>query len=605
MLLPCLAHLLWISSCISVNAFPAASDAQQTFQLSAPAQTFAARPARFGYTRLVDLPDDYDQGLKNETNPLRNIQVHHPPIVPAGGKQCTVELLQHDFANSYYSPALAKYKPPTACGPASSWASIVLNLTVTSNGTQFDRLASLSLANVEIWRTSTAEPTRSGIIWTYEKDVSRFIPLFAESGHLIFELNNIVNERYTGIFSTTLSATFYSATEDFPAPASADLIIPLTTGRKKGSQMLMYPGDTSVDVKVPINTAEAWLEVIATGAADEEFWYTNVLDSYQYVYPDAGLIGKGPFREVELFIDGKLAGVVYPFPVIYTGGANPLLWRPLASLRAFDIPSFYIDVSPFLTMLTDGASHNFTFTILGQGEAGSINSLWFITGALHVVLDPTSPPVRTTGRMLEYSVTPLPELVAFGEVSKDKKRLTTTVKASRSVNILSLLKMGSGRKTVHFGQAAYFSNTQYYDDGGAYEQVEQSTSVITTSTHSGQLALRDTYTFPLGITTNYSGLPDSFSANLDTYAYNRALQLPLALGGRGKPTATRSQQEGWATITGRTGNFSLGFGETTERYSFWGERGETYEELTKAVNSTIASRKRGGSLAGRAGSPGF
>jgi hypothetical protein len=42
--------------------------------------------------------------------------------------------------------------------------------------------------------------------------------------------------------------------------------------------------------------------------------------------------------------------VVHPFPVIYTGGANPLLWRPLASLRAFDIPSMYLDLTPFLPM---------------------------------------------------------------------------------------------------------------------------------------------------------------------------------------------------------------------------------------------------------------
>lgn len=41
---------------------------------------------------------------------------------------------------------------------------------------------------------------------------------------------------------------------------------------------------------------------------------------------------------------------MYPFPVIYTGGANPLLWRPLASLRAFDVPSAFIDVSPFLPL---------------------------------------------------------------------------------------------------------------------------------------------------------------------------------------------------------------------------------------------------------------
>lgn len=79
-----------------------------------------------------------------------------------------------------------------------------------------------------------------------------------------------------------------------------------------------------------------------------EFWYANTLDRWRNHWPSSDLTGKGPFREVQVFVDGTIAGVVYPFPVLYTGGANPLLWRPLASLRAFDIPSFFVDISPFL-----------------------------------------------------------------------------------------------------------------------------------------------------------------------------------------------------------------------------------------------------------------
>lgn len=43
-------------------------------------------------------------------------------------------------------PAIVPYNPPKGF---TTWAAIVLNLTVTSKGTQFDRLASLSLNNVE------------------------------------------------------------------------------------------------------------------------------------------------------------------------------------------------------------------------------------------------------------------------------------------------------------------------------------------------------------------------------------------------------------------------------------------------------------------------
>ncbi|BGP36823.1 hypothetical protein JCM10449v2_000725 [Rhodotorula kratochvilovae] len=501
-------------------------------------------------------------------------------------------------------PAVANFTPPTGCGTPGTWASIVLNLTVTSNGTQFDRLASISLGHVEIWRTSTAEPTRSGIVWSYEKDVTRFSPLFAKEGQLMFQLDNVITDKYTGVFSTQLTATFYVETPDFPAPAAADLIVPLTTGSKNSSQMLVYPGQDSVTPTLPINTAEAWLEIIATGAADEEFWYTNVLDRWSEYFPDAGLIGKGPLREVQVRIDGQLgalafplfhlceltlnvtAGFVYPFPVIYTGGANPLLWRPLASLRAFDVPSAFIDVSPFLPMLSDSLPHEFAFSVLGQGKDGSVNDNWFITGALHLVLDPSNPPVRTTGRMLSYDVAPLPLIISAGFPSPDGKTLRTLLSVQRTLDIRAELETGAGRKEVRVSHEVRFENDQFYDDYGTYERVSQSTSSLYTSQHNNRTLLRDVSSFPLSLTTNYT-LFDSahrFSASLPAYAYNRALSLPPALGGvEGAARVTKSTQEGEAEITGREGARSTGWGRLEERYSFMGERGETYEEVVKAV----------------------
>lgn len=84
----------------------------------------------------------------------------------------------------------------------------------------------------------------------------------------MFELNNIVNEHYTGIFSVSLDATFYSPTK-FPVPTSADLILPISTQARESSQMLIYPGDASSAVQIPSNTAQAFLEVLATGARYE------------------------------------------------------------------------------------------------------------------------------------------------------------------------------------------------------------------------------------------------------------------------------------------------------------------------------------------------
>jgi hypothetical protein len=53
----------------------------------------------------------------------------------------------------------------------------------------------------------------------------------------------------------------------------------------------------------------------------------------------------GPFREVQLLIDKRLAGVVFPYPVIYTGEFLPSIWRPMVSYGAFDSPTYYVSAA--------------------------------------------------------------------------------------------------------------------------------------------------------------------------------------------------------------------------------------------------------------------
>ncbi|GAA5994820.1 uncharacterized protein JCM10292_004373 [Rhodotorula paludigena] len=419
----------------------------------------------------------------------------------------------------------------------------------------------------------------------------------------MLELNNIVDDAYTGIFSTVLTATFYRSTLDFPAPARANVILPITARSKNSSQMLVYPGDASVEINVPQNSAEAWLEVVATGAAEEEFWYTNILDRWRDYFPGSPMPGKGPLREVQVRVDGQLAGAFNPFPVIYTGGANPLLWRPLASLRAFDIPSFFLDITPFLPILCDGRSHSISFSVLGQGENGSICQHWaqrFITGALHIVLDTTDPPVRTTGRMLRYTAPSSPLILSLGLPSPDGKSLKTVVNASRRFDILAELDTGAGKKEVEVSGLGGFENTQYLTDRGDYEAVSQHTYSRYTSKHNNRTVLRDLSSFPLSITTNYTlfSTQHRFSAVLDAYGYDRSLTLPPALGGvEGRARRTKSSQRGAAEILGRNGRASYGWGRMEEEYAYHGDGGETYHEEVKAENATVVRRKRWGSLA--------
>lgn len=58
-----------------------------------------------------------------------------------------------------------------------------------------------------------------------------------------------------------------------------------------------------------------------------------------------GLYGYSPLREVQLLIDGMLAGVAWPFPTIFTGGVVPGLWRPIVGIEAFDLKEYEVDIT--------------------------------------------------------------------------------------------------------------------------------------------------------------------------------------------------------------------------------------------------------------------
>ncbi|MFS8018079.1 putative peptide-N(4)-(N-acetyl-beta-glucosaminyl)asparagine amidase [Helianthus anomalus] len=66
---------------------------------------------------------------------------------------------------------------------------------------------------------------------------------------------------------------------------------------------------------------------------------------------------------------------VVPFPMIFTGGINPLFWEPVVSIRAFNLPSFDIDLTPFFGLLLDDKNHSIGIQI-ADGIDANLN-LWF------------------------------------------------------------------------------------------------------------------------------------------------------------------------------------------------------------------------------------
>ncbi len=116
--------------------------------------------------------------------------------------------------------------------PSCAFNRVVMNFTVTSAGRQFDRLALMYFGDTEVWRTSTAEPKATpGIRWVYEKDMTEYLYFWKSPQKVIFDLGNLINDKYTGPFNTTLTATFFQTDVDTTQGPPSDLIIPSRRAR--------------------------------------------------------------------------------------------------------------------------------------------------------------------------------------------------------------------------------------------------------------------------------------------------------------------------------------------------------------------------------------
>lgn len=80
----------------------------------------------------------------------------------------------------------------------------------------------------EIWRTSTAMPTRTGIYWNYQKDMTVWTTLLKEDQKVIMEMDNIYDTVFTGAYNVTITALYYNDAYAI-SPTPADIILPLSS----------------------------------------------------------------------------------------------------------------------------------------------------------------------------------------------------------------------------------------------------------------------------------------------------------------------------------------------------------------------------------------
>jgi len=172
----------------------------------------------------------------------------------------------------------------------------------------------------------------------YCKDVTDYSALFTSGQPYTISVPNYLGGLLTGVMHISASLTFYEPDASHPAPAVPDQVVGLGTHYVSSPQPTDYAFGG-----LPRNLERATLEVYPKGNGCEESWYGGAPDDF--AGPN-GLCGGGTYREIDATLDGTPAGATLPLPNVFTGGVNPLIWRPIPAVDAFDLPPRTIDLTP-------------------------------------------------------------------------------------------------------------------------------------------------------------------------------------------------------------------------------------------------------------------
>ncbi|KAE9566342.1 hypothetical protein CGMCC3_g17506 [Colletotrichum fructicola] len=505
-----------------------------------------------------------------------------PALAPA-----TTPLLEcFQFANSYGSPFVGDYTPPDI-----EFDRVVINFTVEVKGRQFDRWGTVYLDNVNIFSTSTAEPTQNGITWTWRKDVTPYLSLWREPQTLIFQLDNVITDIYTGLLNSTLTATFFKADLETEQPP-ADLILPVSAAKSPvTASFWTYPEENaSVALNFPRNVNRAVFSANVKAQGNDEFWWSNVPQSAVNAFePDVG--------------------VYWPYPTIFTGGVVPQLHRPIVGIDAFDLRDHEIDISPWLPLLCDGKEHTFGIQVVGLNDDGKMATLsnttessWYLVGKVFLWLDDEGS--ITTGVLGKAITEPT---VGFQQslsqnATGSNQTLDYTISVKRDFEISSALKTQKGNSTATWSQSLEYSNA-----GGLYlNGYGGINTFLITGKEAAKLTGRQyetSFSYPLFCNTTTQYLP---AGNLTLWArLDQGLKIEMS-GDGVFPTGAEAFKGAWVgsvleTERNGTANYSrygdntvtTGVGQTRQLFGFSGSDGKTTKELyfrdVSAFNNTVTA----------------
>lgn len=543
----------------------------------------------------VSLPSSPDRFLKSALTSLRSPDVpqeYQELTLPSPSDHltpsCSHLLLRHSFADTINKPPFtASYTPPPSDCASPPWSRVVLDLRAASSGDQYDRISGLWLGGVELLRTSTAEPSPTGIFWKVRKDVTKYSSLFTRSDlNVTMMLENIVNDVYTGIYHINVTLDFYefNPVGIISRQSPADLIVPVGShGGDRGFWFTIESQEESYSnrIRLPLNTRKIVLELYVSSHGNDEFWYSNPPELYIGANKLAITRGNGAYREVVVKIDGRNVGSEVPFPVIFTGGINPLFWEPVVGIGAFNLPSYDMDLTPFLGMLLDGKAHEFALSV-NNGI-----SYWLVDANLHLWLDHGSLDVEAGSGVYESPKRHMVRQELLEELLDGSFKVEAEVRSEFD----GWVKSSEGNLTTMVKSVLKVGSLVKFEKNGAYKRVEQRVEtkrVVVVTTESGEQVNRVVHqrSYPRTvITSTLRGLSNDKDMYVLVTNVSQALNERYSVGEALTEAYNRQDSDGWMQVEDH--NVLAGEARTKQSLRYIDEFG-CYSRTVVAANGEIA-----------------
>jgi hypothetical protein len=260
---------------------------------------------------------------------------------------------------------------------------------------------------------------------------------------------------------------------------------------------------------LPTNIERAVLDVYAQSQAGDEFWYTCVPDALTGPLQSCGATG---FREAEITIDGRPAGVAPIYPWIFTGGIDPNLWKPIPAVQALNFTPYRVELTPFAGVLGDGAPHEVAVSVFNA------NHHFATTASLLVFLDRGA--ARVHGAVTDDTLTAAPAPSVTSNITTAADGTISgpvSVESTRRYRIAGFVDTSHGRVTTEVTGEIRFANRQQFTITAAlYHQVIAQTTAIAVRTATSERGRRTEQlaqlAWPLSVDFAFATHPDGSSA---------------------------------------------------------------------------------------------